>query len=122
MAPKVGSMSSELAPTESPTVHDILWASGFLEGDGSFHKNGISGKVQVGQTKPWVLHRLRALFGGSLRTKEHNGVKKGEHFHWLLTGARARGLMMTIYGRMSPHRKQQIRRALGKEGSNEAIQ
>lgn len=82
---------------------EIGWVAGFLEGEGSF--TGWTG-VKAAQKQLEPLERLQALFGGSLS-------RHGNDMHiWQLYGARARGLMMTLYSLMSPRRKEQIRKQL----------
>ena len=100
--------------TVRPTTHDITWAAGLFEGEGTVGRNH-SGQhgcafVKVAQKDRWVCDQLRALFGGSIGVNSSypNVVMNV----WQISGSRARGFMMTIYGRLSPRRKEQVRRAL----------
>src|SRR5438132_1687310 len=120
MIVNVGHMLPRLAPTEHPTTLDIAWAAGIIEGEG--HIN--SSRVVVRQCDRWILDRLRALFGGVVRCVKQSEVrslqnpKTGKIYHanqqheWAVSGARARGLMMTCYRFFSPHRKAQVESGL----------
>ncbi len=102
----------KLRPAYHPTIRDIAWAAGIYEGEGSIGTrescpNGV--QVQVGQREKWLCQRLRDLFGGSAYERQ----MKGRPFYsWAVSGARARGFIMTIYTFMSPRRQGQIRAAL----------
>ena len=97
-----------------PTIQDIAFIAGFLEGDGYFGQHRTTVTVSVIQKQKWPLEYLQQFLGGTLglETKQH-GLSKGKSYHmWRVTGARARGLMMTVYKFMSPERQSKIRRAL----------
>lgn len=116
-APRVAS-----AATLHPTSQDIAWAAGIIEGEGSVCKAkkchyGKGIKLSVVQKDPWLLHKLRDLFGGTVGlnvankdgyTGKHNVIPV-----WRISGSRAFGLMMTIYKFMSPRRQEQFRTAWG---------
>jgi hypothetical protein len=104
--------------SRSPSTTDIHWAAGFLEGEGCFAPN-MKGCQQVSAAQvEWdPLVRLVQMFGGSV-----NSVKRGKTtlkctpaLVWRITGARARGVMMTLYPMMSPKRQQKIRECLANE-------
>lgn len=96
-----------LAAVAHPTSRDIAWAAGIFEGEGYCRFGTGSQAVLIGQKDGWVLERLQLFFGGSIGPPRPNGV-----CGWLLTGARARGFLMTIYSFLSPRRQEQARRAL----------
>ena len=101
-----GRISKHLAATKSPTTRDLEWAAGFLEGEGCFLYTGSTHVVDAGQNQRECLDRLQNLFGGAVR-------KEREGFHrWKLSGARARGVMMTLYVLLSTRRQEQIKGAL----------
>ncbi|KKL03877.1 hypothetical protein LCGC14_2335650 [marine sediment metagenome] len=120
---KLGWMNPKAAPEVQATRDDIIWAAGIYEGDGSCQrigpgwKTGVGGsteRVRVTQKDTWLLHRLRYLFGGTIyKTNGYNkrwpNTSQGV---WAISGARARGFMMSIYGLMSPRRQEQIRRTM----------
>ena len=102
----------KLRPTLHPTIRDITWAAGIYEGEGSLavpphSPNGV--QINVGQKDSWLPYRLRDLFGGSVLERQMNDQP---FFEWKVSGARARGFLMTIYTFMSPRRQDQIGAAL----------
>ena len=100
-----------MAPTERATPSDFRWAAGFYEGEGCVVRAGLRGteyraeSINIDQKNPWPLERLRALFGGSVHPDR-------TYFRWYLSGARARGFLMSIYGLLSPQRQGQVRKAM----------
>jgi hypothetical protein len=98
---RYGRLMHRLAPTESATPHDFIWAAGFYEGEGCCNRSTAC----ICQKDPWTLYRMRALFGGSVGPKRNI-------FQWNVSGARGRGFLMSIYGLLSPRRQEQIRRGL----------
>ena len=93
------------AATESPSVADIAWAAGFVEGEGTFAKRCCVTAAQVNEEP---LLRLKKLFGGSIYTNRNNPCKT-----WCVCGSRARGFMYTIYTFLSARRRGQLRKAMG---------
>lgn len=92
----------------SPTVRDLEWAAGFIEGEGSF-PNMKHPRVCVTQKNLEPLQRLVRLFGGRIYS-----VKNRDWAIWQISGPRARGVMMTLYSLMSKRRRGQIRLMLQK--------
>jgi len=91
------------------SVKDICWAAGFLEGEGCFSLNGRRVRIDVGQVQKEPLDRLKGLFGGSICYKaKHSKPDWSPSWHWSLGGPKGVGLMMSIYGLMSPVRKGKI--------------
>lgn len=92
-----------------PTIHEVYWAAGFLDGEGSF---GISPpprqsqRVTGTQKSPELLIKLQEIFGG------HIAPNKTHIHHWMVSGSRARGIMMTLYPLLSTKRQREIKRAL----------
>ena len=114
----IGYMKAGLVPKQHPSMLDISWAAGVIEGEGTFdltrskpHLQG-SARVSAVQKKPWMMVRLKALFGGSIYTSSNQGLGNGDVTRWMLCGVRARGLMMTVYTFMSPHKKKIIKTIL----------
>lgn len=121
-------MFKQRAPqrTLAPTVADLYWAAGFLEGEGCFASResphpkwkvptlGID--VLAVQVQKEPLERLQRWFGGSLRQREQtpstHGYEQQPIWRWSLTSSRGIGLMMTLYKLMSPIRQEQIRKAI----------
>ena len=101
-------------PAEHASTQDIVFAAGFYEGDGYCYYNKLSETVRVGQKDPEILHRLRAKFGGVMR-KDSDVTERGTPrtiYTWQITGARARGFLMSIYGLLSQRRQGQIRKTM----------
>lgn len=121
-----GTVDPRQAATERPSIHDIVWAAGIWEGEGSvtgnFFMRGDGRRIRliqatVAQKDPWILERFRTLFGGRIRAENQKGTgiihgravaRKGVIFHWCATGPRARGFFMTIWKFLSPRRHEQI--------------
>lgn len=99
-------------PTLRPTVHDIYWAAGLFEGEGSVLSSGPS----VNQKDRWVIDRLQALFGGNV-TLYRMGPTNNRRwiYHWHVAGSRGRGFIWTIYCLLSPRRQEQVRAARDRE-------
>lgn len=97
------------APRESASTARIYWLAGLYEGEGS-----VAGRthIKVTQKERWVLDQVHHYFGGRvggpyLRKNAVNGPTWV--YEWYATGARGRGIAMTIYGLLSPRRQRQIR-------------
>lgn len=108
------------AASVSPTTRNLEWAAGFLEGEGTFWVSDRKRKyvaVSAEQEEREPLDRLQKYFGGSVRYYRHKSVTpngnlyRNPNHRWLASGARARGVMMTLYSLLSLRRRQQIRRA-----------
>lgn len=96
-----------------PSVRDIAWAAGFLEGEGSFvgKHGGQSMVVSAVQVNKEPAQRMVDLFGGSL-IQFYKKPPDKPIWRWTVAGARARGVAMTMYPLMSAKRQEQIRYAL----------
>lgn len=114
----------QLRATMHPTTHDIAWAAGIYEGEGScaFRRSEVGGnrgpQVSVTQKDPWLCHRLRALFGGSVGAHSKTATGKAEvatYTYWHITNTRALGFLMTIYKFLSPRRQERIQEAIAGE-------
>ncbi len=106
------------------STRDLEWAAGFLEGEGSFSStSSIAGNTELDrkryfhqrisavQVNPDPLGRLKSLFGGNISLTAARGKSK-EIFCWSVGGAKARGVMLTLYTLLSDRRKNQIEVAL----------
>lgn len=96
---------------------DLYWAAGFLEGEGCFYSDSqrnSHSRVTASQVQREPLDRLVLLFGGHVRGPHKNSTgRTNQPIHdWTVSGAVARGIMMTLYAMMSPRRKEQIRDSL----------
>lgn len=101
---------TSVAATRSPTINDLYWAAGFMEGEGSFIRARNSQYVCAPQRDGEPAKKMLALFGGTLR---HRATDKRWpdkfYWDWRAYGARARGIMLTLYPLMSARRQAQIR-------------
>ena len=101
-----------------PTLRDLAWAAGFIEGEGCIIRTckvGLgSEKINAVQKTPEPLERLQAMFGGAIKPKPGGAFKpESPCFVWEACGPRARGIMLTLYPMMTARRQEQIRKALG---------
>lgn len=93
----------------APSREELYWAAGFLDGEGSFD----SKKVSASQNDPELLHRLQDIFGGSVNGyKARRATHAPMFYHWITSGSRGRGIMMTLYQLLSTRRKARIKMAL----------
>ena len=89
-------------------TRNFAWAAGFLEGEGCFEcdlHNGI--RVSASQVQRWPLEYCERIFGGKIFIRKAWGNNK-QQFRWAVMGTRAAGVMMTLYGFMSPKRKERM--------------
>jgi len=97
----------ELDATKVPSGLEVAWAAGVYEGEGTCRNAGKTKRgimISVTQKDPEILHRLRDLFGGSVRD---NGTGNGIHV-WDACGDRARVFLGMIYEWLSARRKTQV--------------
>lgn len=109
--PRKGQMLTRLDPAWAVTELDVAWAAGVYEGEGSY--DGGNTTLHVDQKDPWLVFRLRDLFGGSyfqyaIRSK----TKKYPQWRWQICGERARIFLRSIFPYLSPRRKEQVWRYL----------
>jgi hypothetical protein len=122
VAARIGTIKSGTPrATVHPSVADLHWAAGFLEGDGCFIRstpsklNRSTERVMSRQNDREALERLQSFFGGRILTisqKSNRLAKQKVIYDWSVYGALARGVMMTLFGLMCEPRKRQIRAAL----------
>jgi|ERR1700694_251987 len=111
---RTGFTKPGLEATKSPSIKDIYWIAGFLEGEGSFYCNKQIA-VSAYQKDAECLNRLKEFLGGTIskhiRNKEHGEI----YYQWRTSGARARGIALTVFSLMSERRKKQIKDAFLKQ-------
>ena len=94
-------------------VHELYWAAGFLEGEGSFIGSKKSAfQVTACQVQKQPLERLVKLFGGTLFWREPGNLRQHAIWRWVRCGKYAAGIMMTLYSLLSPRRQEQAKSAL----------
>lgn len=94
--------------TIKPTLLDIAWLAGFLEGEGNFERQ----RVRASQVNLTPLTWIQARFGGQLSLQKRYDPNWADCYNWTVSGARARGIALTVYSFMSPLRQTQIRESL----------
>lgn len=95
-------------------THDLYWAAGFMEGEGSFMNQRSNMALSAVQVQREPLERLLRLFGGSICRCAKRATGNSDYHKWQITGSRAAGLAMTLFALMSPRRKDQIEAAITK--------
>jgi hypothetical protein len=103
-----------------PSVKDLHWAAGFLEGEGCFgsrkrkQKRGNTWylRVTAGQVNKEPLERVQKMFGGVMRLRKKAKAHHKDCWIWYTDGSRARGIALTLYPLMSSLKQAQIRRGL----------
>ena len=91
---------------QSPAIADLYWAAGFMDGEACFNNN----RIKVAQKDRESLDRLKHWFGGNI--SQGNGKANPDIFVWSVSGARARGVMLTLFSMLSQRRRLQIRKAV----------
>jgi len=95
---------------------DMAWLAGLLEGEGSFVLNRRSNgkcdvRIQIAMSDEDVISRVALLLTkGKYRIWDRKGYKM--QFLLRVTGTRAAGWMMTLYGLMGLRRRERIRELL----------
>jgi hypothetical protein len=101
---------------DHPSTTDIHWMAGIYEGEGTaYPAKGATG-VHVSQKDPWILYKMQRFVGGSVTPRIRcrvDGTKEFFIHRLILSGARARGFLYTVYPLLSPRRQAQARWAMG---------
>ena len=99
------------------TSRDLEWAAGFLEGEGCFGIYSNKGqrarsrmpRISAVQIADETLMRLKTLFGGHVQLRSAQRPTSQNYYAWVIQGARAIGVMMTLYTLLSAKRKAKIK-------------
>ena len=76
--PRKASISAEHEPAgRKPSLSEIYWIAGELEGDGSF----AGSEVKIPQKEPEVLLQVLDLFGGRIISRDDQGTR-GDRCPW----------------------------------------
>ena len=87
-------------------IGDIKWATGFLEGEGSFRLTQCNSPVvSVNQVQKWPLKKINSIFPGRIIPVKGDGKNKQNSWMWYLKAKDSIQLMMTIFILISPKRK-----------------
>jgi hypothetical protein len=101
----LGHCKAGLEAKLTPSIIEIAWAAGIYEGEGHAR---LPGSVSVTQKDRWILDKLQSFFGGTIgRAGRSAAYRDTIMWTWNISGTRARGFLMTIYGFLSPRRKAQ---------------
>jgi hypothetical protein len=89
---------------ERPEERDLYWIAGFLEGEACFRASNTHCEVTVHQCNREPLEKLQRWLGGRIT----DGAKRYEdnpnwtkQWRWGISGARARGVLLTIFPLLS---------------------
>lgn len=86
------------------------WLAGILEGEGCFGHSPNTAFISIGMTDRDVMERVSRMFGTTLFSTLRPPCK--EMFRTKISGHRAAGMMMTVYGLMGARRKAKIRESI----------
>lgn len=107
-----GFVSTAQTASESPSLKEIHWLTGLLEGEGSFTKGQkmTSATVTVSMTDKEPLAKALKFFGGKLYGPyTPKNPKHSQYWRWCAFGPRALGIAQTTYPLLSPRRQGQIK-------------
>src|SRR5690242_8113450 len=100
------------APASAPhTMRALAWAAGFYEGEGTCMFATGSHRACVNQVEREPLERMKATFGGHIYAIPPHRASKAS-WRWIVFGARARGVLMTLYPLLCLKRQAQIRKVV----------
>ena len=99
-------------PTKVPSKTDWAWAAGVYEGEGSAQLRPTTTYCCVVQKDPWLIKKFLALFGGNIFIQ--NRGRNTQLHRWYLTGPSARKFLKVVSPMLSPWRKKQARKAIGR--------
>ena len=95
-------------------MRSICWAAGFLEGEGHFcGPKALRATASQREDRIEPVARLEEILGGRLYYVPNSNGLGTAQIRWECYGARARGIMMTLYRLFSDTKRKQIREALG---------
>ena len=75
----------------------LIWAAGFLDGEGHFSSHRHSPEIAVAQVNPRPLMRLKALFGvGKIASQGAPKGRERQAWRWRVYGPEARGVALKV--------------------------
>jgi len=100
------------APAKTrPTQRDLGWAAGFYEGEGTCCFATGSHRAVINQVEREPLERMQRYFGGHIYRIPAR-LSSQPSWRWIANGARARGILLTLYALLSAKRQAQIRKVI----------
>ena len=91
---------------------DIIWLAGILEGEGCFRFNGKSPLISINMTDKDIIERVCLLFKSKLRKNVPSNIGHKVVYSTEVYGAKAIGIMLSIYSKMGKRRKQKIKEVI----------
>jgi hypothetical protein len=109
-----------------PTLQDLAWAAGFMEGEGTFtrylsHDKYPSVRISASQKNKEPLEKLQKFFGGNILPKkckkiwwekQRRYIYSSESWTWRIYGVMARNTTKLMYPWLSERRKNQAKEVL----------
>lgn len=97
-------------PKENPTIAELAWAAGIIDGEGCICVYGRPGRinkkgthalaliVKVVNTDPRMPHKMQEIFGGNLSTavERRGNPRRRPVMQWMITGKLAGSLLVAI--------------------------
>lgn len=96
---------------------EVAWLAGLLEGEGCFFNvvKGYAPRVALAMTDRDVVERASDLMGSpQVFVRRPQNSKHKDQYWCMLTGARAVGVMFTIYPFMGERRRAKIREVIAR--------
>lgn len=92
---------------------DWYWVAGFLEGDGTFARWGVTRRIVAVQVEKEPIARLQQWCGGVITHHERPDPRHAAFDRWVLHGEEAVAVMGRLFAVLSPARQRQIVRVVG---------
>src|SRR2546428_4903120 len=101
----MGSMwRSTPRPQALPTIEDVAWATGFLEGEGCFSFSRGGARIGVSQNQREPLEKLQRFFGGRI----YEPYTTRHFYQWIVHGVLAKRVMGLVYSGLSEGKKTDV--------------
>jgi hypothetical protein len=114
-----GTETASASAGGSPSMKEIHWLAGYLEGEGSFYRRPQkygSMTVKVSATDLEPLEKCVHFFGGKVNGPYHSGKNtEKKYWQWNIHGPRALGVALTVLTLLSPRRQEQVQTMLQRE-------
>jgi len=115
-----GQSPINVCPIDCATSEDVIWLSGFLEGEGTFRYGGRRkkcGAISVGSSDKDVLERASCLMGGHVyEDTSPSSMSRKTIWRCSISGYRARRTMEEVLPHMGSRRAAKIQELLAISG------
>src|SRR6266566_3885211 len=110
---QVGERLKAAPAKRRPTQRMLGWAAGFYEGEGCafYSATARSHRIVINQVEREPLECMLKYFGGHIHAIPAHRRSKAS-WRWQCYGARARGIMLTLYTLLSQKRQAQLRKVI----------